>query len=272
MRLGSIFKKAITGGEWHVAYSNDQDCFSLAKAPDRQWCADPFVFEHEGEHYIFVEQYLSEKDKGCIGYFKFVNGIPVNKGIVIENNYHMSYPDVFEYEGKIYMIPESSANKTVDLYLADHFPDKWHCVKNLISGVKYVDSTVYIDGNKSYLISYSIENGYEVHVFNLDLKTFSVDLISKKKYEKNVARPAGRLYWEDEKLIRPAQDCSCKYGEAIILYQVDSLNNNGDYIEHSVRRIDSKGLNIENNPERVHQITVDSQYKVIERYISRFSL
>ncbi len=272
MSLGSLFKKAITGGEWHVAYSTGPDCFSLAIAPDKQWCADPFVFERDGEHYIFVEQYLSDKDKGCIGYYEFENGIPMNKGIIIENSYHMSYPDVFEYEGNIYMIPESSANNSVDLYRADHFPDKWHLVNSLISGNKYVDSTVYFDSDHHYLISYSIENGYEVHIFNLDLNNYSVELVSKKKYEKNVARPAGRLFWEDNKLIRPAQDCSSKYGEAIILYQVDSFNNNGAFEEHAVRRIDSERFGVANNPERVHQITFDSKYSVIDVYKEKLDL
>lgn len=274
MSIADKLKKAITGGEWFVAYrpfGKDEE-FVLAKSPANQWCADPFVYEADSEHYIFVEQYVNEKEKGCIGYFHFEDGVPVNNGILIENSYHMSYPDVFEYDGQYYMIPESSANSTVDLYIADHFPDQWRKVKSLISGSKYVDSTVYQDGDRYYLISYTMVGGYEVHVFSLDMKEQKVELLAKKRYEKNIARPGGRLFVEDGKLMRPAQDCSRKYGEALIIYQVDDLNRNGEFVEHEVRRIEAGALHVENAPERVHQLTNDDKYEVVDVYKEKLDL
>lgn len=270
--LGKI-KKAFTGGEWFVAYRPvGSEDYQAAKAPEGQWCADPFVYEADGRCYIFVEQYLKEKEKGCIGYFQFENGVPVNKGIVIENRYHMSYPDVFEYDGRFYMIPESSANSTVDLYVADRFPDVWRKEKTLIEGAKYVDSTVYRDGEKFYLISYTMVGGYEVHVFDLNMETKELTLLSKKRYERNVARPGGRLFTENGKLMRPAQDCSEKYGEALILYEVDALNRNGEYAEHEVRRIEAGSLRVEKAPERVHQLTVAGGYEVVDVYKEKLDL
>lgn len=266
-------KKAFTGGDWYVAYSTaEEEKWIIAKAPEGQWCADPFVFEDGDNHYIFVEQYLKDKDKGCIGYFKFIDGVPVNKGIIIESTYHMSYPDVFKYKNQYYMIPESSANRTVDLYISDSFPDKWHKEKTLINNGKYVDSTVFQDDTGIYLISYTMTNGYDLHVFSLDMDKKELEEISYKHYDKNVARPGGRLFVKGRKLIRPAQDCSRKYGEALILYEVDSLNHNGELIEHEVGRIDSKAYMIDRNPERVHQITFDSKYRVVDVYKEKLDL
>ena len=273
MHILNIIKKSITGGQWAVAYrSLKSQEYCLAQLPENQWCADPFVVEENGRHYIFVEQYLNEKEKGCIGYFQFENGIPVNKGIIIENSFHMSYPDVFAYDGKYYMIPESSANSTVDLYVADCFPNKWRKIKSLISGSKYVDSTVYLDGDQYYLISYSMISGFEVHIFALDMEQQKVELIAKKRYEKNVARPGGRLFSEGGKLLRPAQDCSRKYGEALIIYQVDEINRNGEFVEHEVRRIESGMLHLENNPERVHHLTSDGVYEVVDVFKEKIDL
>lgn len=273
MSFADKLKKLITGGEWFVAYKTlDAKEYKLATGPSNQWCADPFVYEANGEHYIFVEQYENDKDKGSIGYFIFENGIPVNKGLLIENSYHMSYPDVFEYDGKYYMIPESSANSTVDLYVALEFPAKWKKVKSLITGQKYVDSTVYQDGDQYYLISYTMIGGYEVHVFQLDMERQELRPLSKKRYERNVARPGGRLFVEDGKLIRPAQDCSRKYGEALILYQVDDLNRDGVFVEHEVRRIGARELKVERSPERVHQLTTDSLYEVVDVYKEKLDL
>ena len=266
-------KKGFTGGDWFIAYQNvnDQE-WCIAKAPDNQWCADPFVFEDGDDHYIFVEQYRKDKDKGCIGYFKFVDGIPVNKGIIIENSYHMSYPDVFKYKDHYYMIPESSANNTVDLYIADSFPDKWHKETTLIDNGKYVDSTVYQDDTGIYLISYTMTNGYDLHVFSLDMEKRELTEISIKHYENNIARPGGRLFLKDGKIIRPAQDCSKKYGEALILYQVDSMNNNGEYVEHEVNRISMSELKIQNGPQRIHHITRTGKYEVIDCYKEKLDI
>ena len=273
MSLANKFKKLITGGEWFVAYHNhDVGEYKLAEAPANQWCADPFVYEADGEHYIFVEQYENDKEKGSIGYFKFENGVPVNKGILIENSYHMSYPDVFEYGGRYYMIPESSANSTVDLYEAEEFPAKWRKVKSLIVGQKYVDSTVYLDGEDFYLISYTMIGGYEVHVFQLDMERLELKFLSKKQYDKNVARPGGRLFLENGKLMRPAQDCSRKYGEALIFYQVDDLNQDGVFVEHEIRRVEAGQLKVERSPERVHQLTTDSLYEVVDVYKEKIDL
>lgn len=80
MSISDKIKKAITGGEWFIAYRTVGETeYKIAEAPANQWCADPFIYEVNGEHYIFVEQYREDKDKGCIGYFKFENGVPVNK-------------------------------------------------------------------------------------------------------------------------------------------------------------------------------------------------
>lgn len=272
MSIADKLKKAITGGEWFVAYRAGSEAYKLAKAPANQWCADPFVYEADGEHYIFVEQYVNDKEKGCIGYFHFENGVPVNKGIIIENSYHMSYPDVFEYDGKFYMIPESSANSTIDLYVAEHFPDRWNKVKSLVHGQKYVDSTVYREGDQYYLISYTMVGGFEVHVFSLNMAMQELRLLSKKCYEKNVARPGGRLFIENGRLMRPAQDCSRKYGEALIIYQVDDLNKNGVLVEHEVRRIEAADLNVEKDPERVHQLTSDGSFEVVDVYKEKIDL
>lgn len=273
MSISRIIHKCFTGGQWYIAYrKKDSDIFYIADTPTDQWCADPFVFENDGVHYIFVEQYNKDKEKGCIGYFQFEKGVPVNKGTIIENTYHMSYPNVFEYNNKFYMVPESSANNTVDIYVAEEFPFCWRKVSSLISGKKYVDSTIYNDGNDFYLITYSIDNGFEINVFKFDVDRMRLNLISKKSYNTNVARPAGRLFFENGVLMRPAQDCSISYGKEIIIYQVDSINSDGEFIEHEVRRVGVDSIAIENKPDRVHHYTCDDTYEVFDVFREKFDL
>lgn len=271
MNLIDLFKKAITGGEWFVAYREPGSEWKIARTPESQWCADPFTFQDGDNNYIFVEQYLKEKDKGCIGYFKFFDGIPINQGIILENSYHMSYPDVFRYKDKFYMIPETSANNTVDLYVAERFPDKWRKEITLIRGEKLVDTTVYEDKGCFFLISYKLSCN-EVRVYSLDMEIKEVELISKKKYKTNVGRPGGRIFWEDGRLLRPAQDCSRKYGEALIIYQIDYLNKAGEFVEHEVRRIEVSNFCFIEKADRVHQFCSDGIYEVVDIYKERINL
>ena len=53
----------------------------------------------------------------------------------------MSYPQPVEYNGDIYLIPESSFGKVLCAYKAVSFPDKWEKVHDFISGVGLTDST-----------------------------------------------------------------------------------------------------------------------------------
>ena len=44
--------------------------FAIIKNSFRYWAADPFLFEHENQVYIFVELYDYIKCRGCLGYCK----------------------------------------------------------------------------------------------------------------------------------------------------------------------------------------------------------
>lgn len=280
MSIGTLLKKAFTGGDWCIAIRDigDKQYRVVSNLPNT-WCADTLLFEESGEHYLFVEQYDKKKDKGAIGYYTIENGIPVSKGVIIEDSYHMSYPFVFKHEGIIYMIPESSANSTVDLYVAVEFPSKWQLKKHLIENDKYVDSTVWEQNGQYYVLTYkkransqSGKTEWVLAVIRLNMESLSMEQISEKTYGTNVGRPAGHLFMRDGVLIRPAQDCSKKYGESIILYAVDSLNSDGEYAEHETERISLQQLNTDKRVDRFHTYSRDSKYEVIDAYMEKLDL
>jgi hypothetical protein len=51
------------------------------------------------------------------------------------------------------------------------------------------------------------------------------------------ARPAGRVFRHDGRLIRPAQDCSRGYGTAVVFNRIDVLTTD-EYAESPVGRIE----------------------------------
>src|SRR6476661_868526 len=114
---------------------------------DRFW-ADPFPLYIDGRYYVLFEELVYRSPKGRICGFeldeKGMVGEPVR---VLERGYHLSYPYTFEWNGDRFMIPESVANRTVDLYRAVKAPYEWKFERTLLNDVRLVDATVVeIDG------------------------------------------------------------------------------------------------------------------------------
>lgn len=278
MNVSELLKKLFLGGTWYVGireHTMDDNVKSRSylkvDVPSGQWIADPFLFENNGRHYLFCEQYFVSKQKASIGLFEIIDGIATNNKIIIDNNYHMSYPCVFEYEGRFFLIPESSANKSIDIYESESFPSKWKLRKTLLKGERYVDSTVILLEGNYYLITYKKgNNGWSLVLFLLDMKKLMLDYLCEKSYSANVARPAGHLYY-DNGLKRPAQDCSKKYGESLIIYSIDELSKEA-FEEHEVSSITSKDIDFPDKIDRVHTINRDSKYEVIDVFKDKFDL
>lgn len=275
MKLGVLINKLVVGGEWYVGYRDytvtaEKD-YKLVMVPQGQWIADPFLYEFEGKHYLFAEQYFKEKHRAGIGVYEIIDGKPVNNRIIIENDYHMSYPCVFYYKGNHYMIPESSANNSIDLYMAEEFPYTWKHKVTLLKGEKYVDSTVFQSGEELFLLTYKkVEGGWSLVLFSLDMEKYILNLLSDKFYETNTGRPAGFIYKKD-KFLRPSQDCSIKYGEAIIINEIDELTTNS-FQEHPVSRITHNDMRCPLKIQRVHTINRDSKYEVVDLFKEKIDL
>lgn len=272
--IKKLFGKLFVGGRWYVGYrnlSNDNSRYEMVDVPAGQWVADPFLYEYGDKHYLFVEQYIEQKQRAFLGVYEFVDGKPINNKIIIENDYHMSYPCVFNYKGKHYIIPESSANNTIDLYEASNFPYNWAKRTTLLQGEKYVDSTVYFQDNDIYLLTYKSEKScWKLVVFQLDMGSLRLTRLCEKKYEKNTGRPAGFLYKEG-KLYRPSQDCRNKYGEALIINEIDNIGSAG-FEEHPISYISYKNITAPIDIQRIHTFNRDSKYEVVDLFEEKFDL
>lgn len=278
MTLKSLLYKAFVGGRWKVGYRDlhkdapEEYRFADADLPKGQWVADPFLFELNGKHYLFCEQYEEKLNRAGIGYFVFEDGIPKNKGLIIRQPYHMSYPCVFTHGDQVYMIPETSGNKTIEMYRAVEFPDKWELDAVLLSDAQYVDSTVYETEGKKYLLSYVKEDGaWHLDIFALCMEERKLKKLHRKTYRTNIARPAGFLLETEQGMVRPAQDCSRKYGESMILYRVLEATEEG-YREEAAQTICANQLKFPGKVHRVHTLNRDSIYEVVDVFQEKLDL
>jgi len=238
---------------------------------DRFW-ADPFVIYKDNRYYIYVEE-MKYNDKGHISLIVMDEQGHCEKPVrILEKPYHLSYPFIFSWQGNHYMIPESGANRTVDVYRLEHFPAKWTFHATLLSKIKAADTTLYFYQNRWWLFTniqqnMGTANWVELFLFYAD-SPFSDNWISHPQNpivsDVRRARPAGSIYEQHGKLFRPAQDCSKTYGYGIRVHQILTMNEQ-EYHEVEVRYIEPdwdssiKGIHTIN---KAHNLTiVDVIYK-----------
>jgi hypothetical protein len=239
--------------QWFVAYSADASragnrpamrAFTYLLPPrDRYW-ADPFPVRHAGHTYIFLEEFLLDRGRAHISVCRVDRDgrceAPVR---VLERPYHLSYPFVFEWQGNQYMLPESCKNRTVELYRATRFPFEWQLDRVLVDGLGAADATLaHIDGQWWLFANVGVpgsDNSDELHLFyaTSPLGPWRPHRRNPVKSDARSARPAGRIVRWQGGYLRPAQDCAGRYGRAVILNRIITLDRER-YEEQEVGRIE----------------------------------
>jgi hypothetical protein len=213
---------------------------------DRFW-ADPHVLRVDGRYFVFVEELEFAADKGRIAVIEIDDaGQPSAARTVLEEVHHLSYPFVFEHDGDFYMIPESSERRTVDLYRASSFPDRWTFVEHLLTNINAVDATLLFEGDRWWLFASVTEhrgaNSGELNLYSSDRLTggeWRLHPSSPLSTDVSNSRPAGAILRRDGRLIRPAQDGSGVYGRAIRLQEVLALSER-EYGEREIGVIEAR--------------------------------
>lgn len=224
---------------WFLLFKKDNQPLSPASGsylplippPDRFW-ADPFIVSGEKENFVFVEELLFRKKVGHISLLKLnEDGKLLDSEKILEKPYHLSYPSVFSYQNKYYMIPETAGNKTIELYESTDFPGKWKFMMNLMENISARDTTPFFYRNKWWLFTsineYPEFDGHEELFLFYANDLFTTKWISHPLNpvvtDIRTARPAGRIFIHDHKIYRPSQDCSVRYGKAFSLNRITDL-------------------------------------------------
>ena len=250
------------------------DFNKLKPSKDKFW-ADPFIIKRGEKNYVFVEEFLYKKNKGHISVLELNNdGALLKVQTLIEKPYHMSYPFIFESAGILYMIPETGGNKTIDLYKCVGFPGEWVYVKNIMSKLNAVDTTLFNYNGKWWLftvideIDSSLDGSPELFLF------FNDDILSDNWISHplnpvvsdiRIARPAGKMFMQDGKIYRPSQDSSARYGEAFNINQILTLTET-DYEEVLVKKVVPDW---DKNLNGTHTFNFDKDFTIIDAYSFR---
>jgi hypothetical protein len=246
---------------------HDPTGYKLMLPPKDRFYADPFLFEKDGKTYLFLEDLRYSEGRALISCCE-LNPDGTHGPIVevLRRPYHLSYPFLFEQDGQIYMIPETKGNRTVELYRATNFPNEWTLESVLLDNIYAVDATIHQSEGK-YWMFVGISNGRYSNCDELGI--YFADALKGpwKPHPANPvvsdvrrARPAGALFRDQGRLIRPSQDCARAYGYAIVFSEVITLSET-EYDERPIARLDPGWVK---GNLGTHTYTRTGQFEVID--------
>jgi hypothetical protein len=196
--------------------------------------ADPFLVRDGDGWLMFFESLEKATRRGVIGVAASADGVHWrHQRIVLREPFHLSYPQVFDWKGVHYMLPESGEAGAVRLYRAERFPDQWRLERELLRGT-YWDATVVMHDGRWWL--FAAQQSGSLCLFHAD------DLLGPWQphpanpvvsADPHRSRPAGRMLVHEGRLLRVAQDGIPTYGSSVRVMQVDDLSTT-NYREHEI--------------------------------------
>ena len=188
--------------------------------------ADPFLAEHDGHTYLLFEDIPATR-KGRLGCVEvFEDGSYSEMKIILERDYHLSYPCVVEENGELFLLPETADAGKVELYRFTRFP--WELdptPRTLVEDLTVVDVTPIRHEGRWYFFATTKQPFLETLLFWADRLdgAWSLHPASPISVSVRNSRSAGNLFWRNGRLYRPTQDCSVCYGYAMQVNEVTRL-------------------------------------------------
>ena len=250
--------------------------FRVLKNTWRYWCADPFVFEHEGKTYVFMEVLDRIIQRGAIGYRVIEDGKAGPIRVCIRTPYHMSYPMIYTRGEDILMIPECHESRKMTVYRAVSFPDEWEPVETILDGQMVCDTNHLTHQGREYLLTMPI-HGIPYCYDTLELfcrneaGEWSKCPVGPRVIGAESARNGGHFLKYQGELIRPGQNCGSSYGEKLVINRVKELSPEC-YREEIWKEISVRDIRTDRGHfDGIHTFNCSESYDVIDlRMESRF--
>jgi hypothetical protein len=215
-----------------------------AIAPRGHFWADPFVYSHGGKTYCFIEDYVYKTGLGHIAVLEVSRDSAIHLGDCIKEPFHLSFPFLFEHEGTLYMCPEASASRKIQLYRCVDFPLRWEPSTTIMEDVSAADSMLFEHAGMWWMLTSIDKSGSDDYTSELYL--FYADSPHSKSWASHPANPiyidseGGRnagLILEDGKIFRLAQRQGFdQYGKGLMMFEVTQLTKS-KYAERQLPRI-----------------------------------
>jgi hypothetical protein len=234
MPLTEVFERAAAGGH---------ELPSTEWLPEKRgrFIADPMALGEGGNLVVLAEEFDWQTGVGHISRLETLNGSPPRTTDAIRGKHHLSYPYLIEEAGERYCIPECAESGRVTLHRLDQETGCWIEHKVLLENFPAVDPTLFRYQDRWWMFCTSAEAGvnevlYAWHADTL-LGDWQPHAGNPIKIDIGSARPAGPPFEHGDYWIRPAQDCSKRYGGALVFNRILTLTPD-EFVEETAARLE----------------------------------
>ncbi|TDN82180.1 hypothetical protein DET49_12534 [Salegentibacter sp. 24] len=254
-RILEVAKEKFSFPQWYILYKFKKDSFleknifrykTLYPPKGYDW-ADPFIIKENQRFYLFFEEIKIGTGNGHISLFQFdekgtlLNERPVE---VLNEEYHLSYPFIFKEDSNYYMLPESADANELWLYKSEEFPERWKKYQKIFSNKQIYDASLYFHEGYWYLfgtekLSEGGNRDQYLHLYyskELDSENWVSHPLNPLSLDVRGARPAGKIFKENGRLLRPTQIGAPKYGYGIQINEIKQLSTT-EFIEEKLSDI-----------------------------------
>lgn len=246
------------------------------KLPKGEFWADPFLYKRGDDTYVFFENYSYKTKLGKISCGKLENKTITEVVDVLDLDYHLSFPYVYEYNGELFMMPETSENKRLEIFKCTEFPHKWELHRTAFEGEVIVDAIFHTDTNNEMwlfmnkLSAPNSEADSELYVYKVDspeLNSIESHKLNPVMIDARRARNGGSIFTYNGKTYRPSQSNTHGiYGRALNINEIEMLNLT-EYQEKIVVTVEP---NFRKGVERIHHLhQIDGMYIFDAAYRSK---
>ena len=196
--------------------------------------ADPFPLYRNGRYHAFVEDFDHKLGYGVVSAIELKeDGSVGDAKTVLDTGSHLSYPFIFEAEGQVWMIPESSLKRNLELFRASTYPDKWVKEATLLDNIEASDATIFAHEGRWWMMATVRDDGgnYSDTLYIWTAPDFRGPWTPLPNnpvlIDVACSRPAGAIVNISGELFRPVQDCTVSYGHHIAIARITQLSLEG---------------------------------------------
>jgi len=277
--LKKLIKKLFYFEQWNIGvlnfdinkiFSEDLKITWLVSPRKYEFNADPFSFEIDGKKFIIYENYSLFFKRGRIFLAELIDKKLHNQKLLFDNKKHLSYPFVFCENNNIYITCESYKTNNLELFEFDKINFQLNKIRDIFVNKSAVDPTIFKHQDQYFLFYTDAKNPNEnlnIAFANSLFDEFFTHPQNPVKTDIGNARPAGNLFVINDKIYRPAQNCSKTYGGSIIINEIKILNST-NFKEEKVFEIKPSSTDLFN--QGLHTISHHNSLTLIDGKRSYF--
>jgi len=221
----------------YITLHSSWDNFELRKCKEvlpkkGRFLADPHILRIKEKTYLYVEDCDIRSEKAHISCYEIDRDQDIVQfiGVAIKEQFHISFPNSFVFNGVTYMTVESIEDGCINVYRNESNPVKWTLAEKIVfKDLTPVDPIVFLKNNQWHLIFSDCEYGNEFYHFFADkpiIGDWSCSnngnpLLLTEKYSRN-----GGLVNHCNEIFRIAQSSGFdNYGKKMHIMRISNCDN-----------------------------------------------